>query len=101
MEHETEEKATTRSRKGLITAFFWLLFSAGLVLQVFSPHLAIEHNSFVIPATAVARGGGIDPPRLVARQRAFQAASATLVLIGTIGLAMSYRELISRSLSGK
>ena len=82
-------------------ALLWLLFCAGLGLQFFSPHLKVEHDSFVIPQSAMKAGSVIDPRALVHRERLIQGASAGLVLVGTIGLAICYREALRRSLSRK
>ena len=79
----------------------WLVFFLGLSLQAFSPHLAIEHNSFVIPADAASRGSVIDPRALVNRQRFMEGASAALVLAGVVGLGIWYRDELVRSLLRK
>jgi len=70
-----------------------------LAVQVFSPHLPIEHNSFLVSEDVVPAGSVVDPRALVNRQRSMQATSAVLVLIGVIGLAIWYREALSRSLT--
>jgi len=82
-------------------ALLWFVFCAGLALQYFSPHLAVEHDSFVIPQTAMKPGSAIDPRALVRRERLIQGASAGLVLAGAVGLALWYRELLQRSFSRK
>jgi hypothetical protein len=91
--------ASGRRRRILLLAALWLLFAAGLAMQAFSPHLAIEHGSFVIPESANASGAAIDPRELVQRQRFMQAISAALVVAAVIGLGICYREVLSRSLS--
>jgi hypothetical protein len=85
--------------RSLLPALLWLSFCAGLIVQIFSPHLPVEHNSFVISAGLVPPGSVIDPRALVSRQRFMQASSAALVLVGAIGLAIWYRETLSRSLT--
>jgi hypothetical protein len=79
----------------------WLVFCAGLALQLLSPHLRVEHDSFVIPESAMKAGSVIDPRALVHRERLIQGASAGLVLLGAVGLAICYREPLMRSLSRK
>jgi len=88
-------------RSAVIAALLWLLFCAGLSLQLLSPHLRVEHDTFVIPQTAVKAGSVIDPRALVHRERLIQGASAGLVLVGAVGLAICYREPLMRSLSRK
>jgi hypothetical protein len=91
-----------KPRRSIIKpALLWVFFGAGLALQAFSPHLAIEHDSFVIPADAVRPGSVIDPRALVKRERLIQGTSAALVLIGVAGLGIWYRESLVRSLSRK
>jgi hypothetical protein len=88
------------SRRGIVAPILlWLVFGAGLTAQLFSPHLPIEHNSFVISGDAVPPGSVVDPRALVARQRFMQTTSAVLVLVAVIGLAFWYREALSRSLT--
>jgi NhaP-type Na+/H+ or K+/H+ antiporter len=98
MRHETKI-STEAKRSILLPAALWLLFAAGLILQAFSPHLAIEHNSFVIPESVYAPGSTIDPRALVQRQRYMQGLSALLVVVSVIGLGIRYRRVLSQSLS--
>lgn len=100
MRHETRISARDK-RSVLLPTVLWLLFAAGLVLQIFSPHLAIEHNSFVIPESIAAPGSTIDPRALVQRQRIMQGSSALLMVIAVVGLGIRYREALSESLSWK
>ena len=79
----------------------WAVFAAGLLLQLFSPHLQIAHNAFVMPADAVSRGLPVDPRALVQRERMVQVCSALLALSGAIGLAVYYRRTLVRSFSGR
>lgn len=101
MDTADPRKTRRRRRTIVVPALLWLLFCAGLALQVFSPHLAIEHNSFVILAKDAPPGSVVDPRALVNRERSIQATSAALVLVGAIGLGIWYRESLMRSLSGK
>ncbi len=95
------EKTPSGHRSAFLPASLWIIFCAGLAVQFFSPHLPIEHNSFIISADVVPPGAVIDPRALVNRQRHMQATSAVLVLVGVIGLAIWYREALSRSLTRK
>ena len=97
MPYETNVSAEVR-HKVMLQALMWLLFATGLALQLFSPHLAVEHNSFVIPASASAPGSSIDPRALVQRQRYMQGSSALLVVLAVIGLGIQNRKLLSQSL---
>jgi hypothetical protein len=95
-----ETPIANRSRRSiLVPMLLWLVFGAGLSVQAFSPHLPIEHNSFVISADVVPAGSVLDPRALINRQRLMQAISAMLVLVGAAGLAIWYREALSRSLT--
>jgi NhaP-type Na+/H+ or K+/H+ antiporter len=85
----------------LIPISIWAVFLAGLMLQLFSPHLQIDHNSFVIPQDLINQGVPIDPRALVRQERVIQICSALLALAGAIGLALYYRRALSRSWSGR
>ena len=102
MMHEMKETGSGAGRRGYaVPVLLWLVFAGGLVLQAFSPHLAIEHNSFVITEDSVPRGSVVDPQQLVQRQKAIQGTSAVLVLVGAVGLAYWYRGALRKSLTGK
>jgi hypothetical protein len=76
----------------------WTVFALGLLVQVFSPHLKIEHNAFEMPPTLLALGKPISPSDLVARERIVQSTSAVLTLAGAVGLARCYwQRLFGRS----
>ena len=98
---EMAEGTAAGKQRKLMIALVWLVFVAGLALQAFSPHLTVEHNTFVVSSDSVPAGSVIDPRSLVQRERYFQAASAALVLIGALGLAFAYREVLRRSFSGR
>jgi len=66
----------------------WLVFAAGLVVQLQAPRLAIENRAFVIPLPA--DGAGIRPDEIVASERWMQAISAVLTASGALGLAYCY-----------
>jgi hypothetical protein len=73
--------------------FFWALFAAGLLVQLFSPHLKIEDNRFVLP-TSLASNAEIDPAGIIAHARRMQILSGFLTTAGAIGLALCYREVL-------
>ena len=79
----------------------WTIFLAGLLLQLFSPHLQIAHNAFVIPQDAVRPGMPVDPRSLVQLEKSIQIASALLVLAGATGLALFYRRTLLKYALGK
>jgi hypothetical protein len=85
----------------LIRALIWAVFLSGLLLEVFSSHLKIAHDSFVIPANMIPQGSTIDPRALVMRERTIQLCSAALVLAGAIGLAIYYRVVLLSSFRRK
>ena len=93
--------AGRQRRRPVVPLLLWLVFCLGLMLQAFSPHLAIEHNQFVIPADVMSRGSAVDPRALVNRQRFMEGASAALVLVGAVGLGIWYRDELLRNLSRK
>jgi hypothetical protein len=74
-------------------AFFWALFLLGVLCQLFSPHLKIKGNGFVLPSS-LASGANVRPDELVARERRVQFLSGFLTLGGAIGLALCYREVL-------
>jgi len=85
----------------LVPLAIWTIFLIGLLLQLFSPHLQIAHDSFVIPQDLVHSGTPLDPHALVQKERIIQSFSALLVLAGAVGLALYYRRTLLKSLSGK
>jgi hypothetical protein len=85
----------------LVPLSIWAVFLTGLLLQLFSPHLQVAHDSFVIPADVMSRGSPVDPHALVRQERMIQLSSALLVLAGAIGLALFYRRTLFRYLFGK
>jgi len=79
----------------------WSIFLSGVLLQLFSPHLQIAHNAFVIPPDLIRAGTPLDPRALVQQEKAIQLSSALLVLAGATGLAVFYRRTLLMHLSGK
>jgi hypothetical protein len=96
------DAATDRGRKALwIPLAMWAVLLVGLLLQLFSPHLQIAHNSFVIPPELVRQGMPLDPRALVQQERMIQLCSALLVLTGASGLGLYYRRILLKYASGK
>jgi hypothetical protein len=73
-----------------LPAMFWGVFALGLLVQVFSPHLKIEHNAFVMPPELLVPGKPISPSDMVAKERIVQTISAVLTVGGALGLAWCY-----------
>ena len=73
----------------------WLMFAAGLLLQLLGPHMKIANRAFVIPPKLTAAGNNIRLVEIIARQRRMQVISALLTLGGAIGLAVLYRDVLT------
>jgi hypothetical protein len=88
-----------RHRRGgdLLPALLWALFGAGLIVQGFAPHLAIERNAFRIPMEMAPEGGSLRPADIVASARRLHSLSALLTVGAGLGLALAYRRLLVRS----
>jgi hypothetical protein len=80
-----------RGRRRWLAGLFWVMFGAGVLVQVFAPRLKIEHNAFVIPPSLLSAGKQINPAEIVARERQMQMLSAGLTAGGAIGLGFYYR----------
>jgi hypothetical protein len=74
----------------------WLVFAAGLFIQLISPRLEISKGAFVIPAALSAEGNDIRPDEIVAKERRKQLISALLTATGALGLAYCYRHAFRR-----
>lgn len=72
----------------------WLVFAAGLLVQVLSPHLMVSNGAFVIPQKLAAGRNVIRPDEIIARQRRMQLLSALLTVGGALGLAFVYRYIL-------
>jgi hypothetical protein len=97
---ESSDRSPNRNRPSpLVPLVIWAVFFSGLLLQLFSPHLRISHDSFVIPQDAVSQGSVIDPRALIAKERTIQLCSALLTLAGAIGLAVYYRRTLLKYVS--
>jgi hypothetical protein len=73
----------------------WLIFAAGVLLQLFGPHLKIANRAFVIPPKLTTQGNNIHLVEIIAGQRRMQVISALLVLGGAVGLAVLYRDTLT------
>ena len=84
------------SRRGQSQALLcWLMFAAGLLIQLLGPHLKISNRAFVIPPKLTAGKNDIRLVEIIARQRQMQVISALLTLSGAVGLAVLYREILT------
>ena len=77
----------------------WLLFAAGLLVQLVSPRLKVSNRAFVIPPQMAAGKTPIRLEEIVGGQRRTQVLSALLTLGGAVGLAFLYRETLVRPAS--
>ncbi len=57
-------------RRQIVPVFLWVLFTVGLLTQVFAPRLKIENHAFVMRPTLTSQGGEINPGAIVERDRA-------------------------------
>ena len=95
------DPTTLRNRKSLwLPIAIWTVFCAGLLLQLFSPHLQIAHDAFVIPQDVILQGMPIDPRSLVQQEKLIQLSSALLVLAGATALALYYRRTLLKYATG-
>ena len=72
----------------------WLVFAAGLLVHLLSPHLKISNGAFVIPPKMAAGRNAIRLDEIVARQRRMQLLSVLLTVSGALGLAFLYRDIL-------
>jgi hypothetical protein len=81
-------------RRRSLALLCWLVFAAGLLLQLLSPHLKISNAAFVIPPEMAAGRNAIRLDEIVARQRRMQLLSVLLTVSGALGLAFLYRDIL-------
>jgi len=81
-------------RRRSLTLLCWLVFAAGLLVQLLSPHLKVSNGAFVIPPKMAAGRNAIRPDEIVARQRRLQLLSVLLTVSGALGLAFLYRDIL-------
>jgi hypothetical protein len=82
-----EHQRSSRSRHLLF--LMWTIFAVGILVQVFSPGLRIEHSKLVAPAS-ISQATEIHPSEIIARERHVQMLSAILTMGGALGLAVCY-----------
>jgi hypothetical protein len=81
-------------RRRSLALLCWLVFAAGLLVQVLSPHLKVSNGAFVIPPKMAAGRNAIRLDEIVARQRRMQFVSVLLTVSGALGLAFLYRDIL-------
>jgi hypothetical protein len=86
-------------RRRTLAILCWLLFAAGLLVQLVSPRLKISNRAFVIPPQMAAGKNAIRLDEIIGGQRRMQVLSALLTLSGALGLAFVYRDILIRAAS--
>ena len=81
-------------RQRALALVWWLVFAAGLLVQLLSPHLKISNGAFVIPPKMAAGRNAIRLDEIVGRQRRMQLLSILLTVSGAFGLAFLYRDIL-------
>jgi hypothetical protein len=81
-------------RRQSVALLCWLVFAAGLLVQLLSPHLKVSNGAFVIPPKLAAGSNAIRPDEIVGGQRRMQLLSLFLTVSGAFGLAFVYREIL-------
>src|SRR5437868_8685889 len=81
-------------RRRSLALLCWLVFAAGLLVHLFSPHLKVSNGAFVIPPKMSAGRNAIRLDEIVARQRRMQFLSVLLTVSGALGLAFLYRDIL-------
>ncbi len=81
-------------RRRSLALLFWLVFAAGLLVQLLSPHLKISNGAFVIPPEMSAGRNAIRLDEIVARQRRMQLLSILLTVSGALGLGFLYHDIL-------
>jgi hypothetical protein len=88
------EKKRNWSRQ-IVPAFLWIAFTAGLLIQIFTPQLHIENHAFVMRQALTSQSNEINPAAMVERARALQWASGFLTVGGAFSLAFWYRRRLA------
>src|SRR5205814_2416114 len=81
-------------RRRSLALICWLVFAAGLLVQLLSPHLKISNGHFVIPPEMSAGRNAIRLDEIVGGQRRMQFVSLLLTISGALGLAFLYRDIL-------
>jgi hypothetical protein len=82
--------ADGRTRRLWLPSLLWLVFAAGLLTEVLSPHLKIENDAFVMPPSLVDGSKPINPAEIVARAKRMQLLSMLLTVEGAVSLGLYY-----------
>ena len=69
-------------RRRTLALLCWLMFAAGLFVQLLSTHLKVSNGAFVIPPKMTAARNAIRPDEIVGRQRRMQLLSVLLTVSG-------------------
>jgi len=81
-------------RRRSLALLCWLVFAAGLLVQLLSPHLKVSNGAFVIPPKMAAGRNAIRLDKIVGGQRRMQLLSVLLTVSGALGLAFLYRDIL-------
>jgi len=81
-------------RRRSLALICWLLFAAGLFVQLLSPRLKISNGAFVIPPKMSAGKNAIRLDEIVGRQRRLQLLSVLFTVSGALGLAFLYSDIL-------
>jgi hypothetical protein len=84
-----------KGRTRWLAILMWAIFGMGLLVQALSPGLKIEHGKLVAPPE-ISQAKEIHPAEIIARERRVQLLSATLTLVGALGLAVCYGPALFR-----
>jgi hypothetical protein len=83
-----------KRRRRLLAFLCWLLFAAGLLVQLVSPRLKISNRAFVIPPQMSAGKNAIRLDEIIGGQRRMQVLSALLTVSGAVGLTFLFRDIL-------
>lgn len=93
-------RSAGKARQMTLVLFLWVIFAAGLLVEMAAPRLKIENNAFVMPPISDARTAVLRPDVLVRRERWMQAASGILTIGGALALGVYYRRTLAWALRG-
>ena len=77
-------------RRRWFAVLCWIIFAAGLLVQLQSPGLGVSEGKFVIPDRYTQEGSEFNPKKLVDQERRTQLISGILTPLGAIGLGFYY-----------
>ena len=78
------------ARDWWLRILLWGMFSLGVAVHLFAPHLAVMDHAFVIPPELVTEERVIVPTELIAKERRLRALAGLLTGGGALGLAFYY-----------